>query len=148
MVGGVAWKNCSRTEDKKQNLLFHRHFHNNLCESVSCDMDIDEVFTCSLDMCPVWELDVLLFECYSEFLVHLSTNSMLVETAEYLPILSLEGECNTLPVEFLLYLECLFEADTCLILASFFIGFDFFETFCSDLFCYPFWYEGITCLGC
>lgn len=111
-------------------------------------MDIDEVFTCSLDMCPVWELDVLLFECYSEFLVHLSTNSMLVETAEYLPILSLESECNTLPVEFLLYLECLFEADTCLVLASFFIGFDFFETFCSDLFCYPFWYEGITCLGC
>jgi hypothetical protein len=89
-------------------------------------MEVDEVLTCSLDMRLVWEFYVLLFECYTELLVHLGTNGMFIKSTEYLTIFPLEDERYTLSVEIFLYLECLLETYACLVLRAFFIGFDFF----------------------
>ena len=104
--------------NKKQK-LFHSDFHDDLRESVSCDMYVDEVFTGSLDMCLVRELDILLFELDRELLVHLRSDCMFVEPTEYLSIFPLQCEGNTLSVEVLLDLEGLSEADASLIACSF-----------------------------
>lgn len=109
-------------------------------------MDVDKVFTCGFDMRSIRELDILFLECYTEFLFYLSTNSMFIETTEYLTILALKGEGYMLSVEVLLYLECLLETYTGLILTSFFVGFDFLESLYGNFFCYSSRNERITCL--
>jgi hypothetical protein len=111
-------------------------------------MEVDEVLTGSLDVCPVRELDILFFEVDREFFVHLGTNSVFIESTEYLSIFPLEGERYTLPIEIFLYLKSLREADASLITRSFFVGFDFLHTFSRDLLCDSLRYEGVACLRC
>ena len=106
------------------------------------------MFTRGLDVCFVWEFDILFLEVDTEFFIHLGTYCMFIKSTEYLPIFPLEGECYTLSVEIFLYLKCLFETYACLILGSFFICFHFFEAFCGDFFCHSFWDEEIACLCC
>ena len=103
--------------NKKQK-LFHSDFHDDLRESVSCDMEVDEVFTGSLDMCLVRELDILLLELDRELLIDSCSDRMFIESTEYLSILPLQCEGNTLSVEVLLDLEGLSESDTSLIACS------------------------------
>ncbi len=91
------------------------------------------MFTGSLDMCLVRELDILLLELDRELLIDSCSDRMFIESTEYLSILPLQCECDPLSIEVLLDLEGLSEADTSLIACSFFVGFDFLHALGCDL---------------
>ena len=104
-----------------------------LGKSISRDMEIDEVTTSGLDMDSVWELDILFFESDIVFIIHSSSDGMLIETSEDFFSFSLEGEVDLLSIELFLYFECLLQSLSRLVLGFFLIVFDLRQTIWSDL---------------
>lgn len=78
-----------------------------LGESISCDMEIDDMTTSGFDMDTIGELDIFFFESYSQSVIYTIPDSMLIESAEYFFSFSFECELELLPIEFFLYLKCL-----------------------------------------
>lgn len=104
------------------------------------------MFTSSLDMCLVREFDVLFLEFETKLLGYLSTDSVFIDATEELGSLPPELHLDMLPIEHLLYVECLFEAFTGLILSSLFVLFEFFESLRSDFFHDSLWDERVASL--
>ncbi len=102
--------------------------------------------TSRLDVDSVGELDISFLEFDTIFLVQTSTDRMLIETTENFFSFSFESEVEFLSIELLLYLKCLFEAFTSLVLGLFCIGFDFFESIWSYFSNHSLWDQGITSL--
>lgn len=114
----------------REKRLFYGYFDNHLCESIASDMKIDEVFTSRLDMGLIRELDILFFKIDPVFFRDSLPNCVFIESTEYLISFSLQCEDDPLSIELFLYIECLFESHARLILLSFFICFEFFESCC------------------
>jgi hypothetical protein len=73
---------------------------------------------------------------------------MLIESTEYFFSFSSEWEFEDLSFQLFLYLESLFESYSRLILCTFLVDFDFFETIRSYLSGNSLWYERVTSLRC
>jgi hypothetical protein len=73
-------------------------------------MEIDEMFSSSLDMEAIWEFDILFLELDPIFFIYPLTDLMLGESTEYLAIFSLEREYDSLSFEHFLYFERFFES--------------------------------------
>jgi hypothetical protein len=109
-------------------------------------MEIDEVSTGRLDVYSIRELDILFLESDIELVGYLGSDGVLIESSEDFFSFSLQGELEFLSVELLLYLECLLEALSRLILEFLFVSFYFHETIWSDLSGNPSWYERVASL--
>lgn len=113
--------------------LIHRHIHNDFCERITSDMEIDEMRTGSFDMCFIREFDILFLEIDPIFLIDTISDLMLVEPTEDLGSFSFQGEFERLTIEFFLYVECLCETQSRLIGRSFFLNDDLLHSICCDL---------------
>jgi hypothetical protein len=117
-----------------------------LGKSVSSDMEIDEMSTSCFDMDSIGELDISFFELDTILLIETSADRVFIETTEYFFSFSFQSEVEFLSIELLLYLKCLFEAFTSLILGFFGIGFDFFKSVWSDFSGHSLWDQGVASL--
>jgi hypothetical protein len=99
----------------------------------------------SFDMKFTRKFYIIFLESNSEFLIHTSSDSMFIESAEDLSVFPFECEGQTLSVEFFLYFEGIFETFTGFILGTFLIGCYFFQSICRDLSSESLRYEHIPC---
>ncbi len=119
-----------------------------LRKCISRDMEIDEMSPSRLDVDTIWELDILFFELDVVFLTDASPDSMLIESSEYFFSFSFEYERELLPLELLLYFECLFESLSYLVLGFLFISFYLHEAIWCDLSGNSSWDERVASLRC
>lgn len=110
-------------------------------------MQIDQVCTCSFDMQSTRKFDIVFLESNSEFFIDSRSDSMLIESTEDFPILSLESELECLSVEFFLDFESILKAFTCLVLKTFFICLHLGKSIFRDFSSKSLGYEEISCFG-
>ena len=117
-----------------------------LCQCISCDMEIDEVSPSRFDVDAIRELDIFFLESDIELIGDLGSYTMLIESSEDFFSLSFQGELDFLSVELLLYLKCLLETLSRLILEFLFISFYLHETIWGDLSGNPSWDQRVASL--
>lgn len=120
--------------------------NNHLCKRISRYVEIDKMFSRSFYMRFIWEFDVSFFKRDSIFLSHAWDDFMLRESSKYFCSFSFERKFESLSIEHFLYFKRFFEFHTSHFFCSFFILFDFFQSFCIYLACESFWDKRIASL--
>lgn len=110
-------------------------------------MQIDEVCSCSFDMCLVGESDIFFFKINSIFFSYTTADLMFCESAKYFGSFSLESKLEYLSFEHFLYIKCLFESHTSLLFRFFFILFYLFHSLSIYFACKSLWDERVTSLS-
>lgn len=126
--------------------VLYFYFYDNFCDSISCNMEINEMSSCGLYMCFIREFYIVFIKINMPFLFNTSNYFMLIDSAKNFPIFSLQRKFDLLPVEKFLYFIAFFEFDSSLILCFFFFFFYLLHSISSNLSGKSFWYEHISSL--
>ena len=110
-------------------------------------MEVDKMFSGGLDVSIIRKSDIFFLEYDIKFLSNFVSNCVLIKSAKYLGSFASEWEFEYLSFESFLDFKGLLKSYSGLILGSFFIGFDFFDSIRSEFSGKSFWYEGVSSLG-